>query len=158
MSTPKRIQPLFQLEGKVALITGASKGIGEAIARGLAEFGAKVVISSRKQQAVDAVAVQPIRVRAEVAARRREDQRIFAEHLQIKGNVPRRATKMRLQARDVERNVQRVELVGENVVLEMVREDHDVIERNGSGHVDRHVSSRARSLAASAPSVNASRC
>ncbi len=56
MSTPKRIQPLFQLEGKVALITGASKGIGEAIARGLAEFGAKVVVSSRKQQAVDAVA------------------------------------------------------------------------------------------------------
>lgn len=56
MSTSKRIQPLFQLEGKVALITGASKGIGEAIARGLAEFGAKVVVSSRKQQAVDAVA------------------------------------------------------------------------------------------------------
>jgi hypothetical protein len=43
-------------------------------------------------------------------------------------------------------------------VLEMVREDHDVIERNGSGHVDRHVSSRARSLAVSAPSVNAISC
>ena len=56
MSTHNRIRPLFQLEGKVALITGASKGIGEAIARGLAEFGAKVVVSSRKQQAVDAVA------------------------------------------------------------------------------------------------------
>ena len=56
MSTPKRIQPLFQLDGKVALITGASKGIGEAMARGLAEFGAKVVVSSRKQEAVDAVA------------------------------------------------------------------------------------------------------
>jgi NAD(P)-dependent dehydrogenase (short-subunit alcohol dehydrogenase family) len=56
MSTKKRIQPLFQLDGKVALITGASKGIGEAMARGLAEFGAKVVVSSRKQEAVDAVA------------------------------------------------------------------------------------------------------
>lgn len=40
----------------MAVITGASKGIGESIARGLAEFGAKVVISSRKQEAVDAVA------------------------------------------------------------------------------------------------------
>ncbi len=50
------IQSLFQLDGKVALITGASKGIGEAMARGLAEFGANVVISSRKQASVDAVA------------------------------------------------------------------------------------------------------
>jgi NAD(P)-dependent dehydrogenase (short-subunit alcohol dehydrogenase family) len=44
------------LDGKVAIVTGASKGIGEAMARGLAEFGAKVVVSSRKQEAVDAVA------------------------------------------------------------------------------------------------------
>lgn len=46
----------FSLEGKVALITGASKGIGEAIARNYANMGAKVVINSRKQEAVDAVA------------------------------------------------------------------------------------------------------
>lgn len=56
MTTQYKIKPLFQLDGKVALITGASKGIGEAMARGLAEFGASVVVSSRKQEAVDAVA------------------------------------------------------------------------------------------------------
>ena len=46
------------INNKVAVITGASKGIGESIARGLAEFGANVVISSRKQEAVDKVASQ----------------------------------------------------------------------------------------------------
>lgn len=56
MLDQNRISKLFRLDGKVAIVTGASKGIGEAIARGLAEFGAKVVVSSRNQEAVDAVA------------------------------------------------------------------------------------------------------
>jgi len=47
---------MFQLDGKVALVTGASKGIGEAMAYALAGFGARVVVSSRKQDAVDEVA------------------------------------------------------------------------------------------------------
>lgn len=46
----------FQLSGKTAIITGASKGIGAAIAYALSEAGANVVVSSRKQEAVDAVA------------------------------------------------------------------------------------------------------
>ncbi|SHK41545.1 NAD(P)-dependent dehydrogenase, short-chain alcohol dehydrogenase family [Maribacter aquivivus] len=50
------IKQRFDLTGKVAVITGSSKGIGLSIAKGLAENGAKVVISSRKQDAVDAVA------------------------------------------------------------------------------------------------------
>ena len=46
----------FSLEGKVAVVTGASRGIGEAIAKTFAENGAKVVLSSRKQEALDSVA------------------------------------------------------------------------------------------------------
>ena len=46
----------FDLKGKVAIITGASKGIGESMAQILAEAGAKVIVSSRKQEAVDEVA------------------------------------------------------------------------------------------------------
>lgn len=45
-----------ELNNKVALVTGASKGIGEAIAITLAAHGAKVVINSRKQEDLDAVA------------------------------------------------------------------------------------------------------
>ena len=47
---------LFELNGKVALITGSTKGIGKAIACRMAEHGAKVVISSRNQDACDEVA------------------------------------------------------------------------------------------------------
>lgn len=50
---------LFDLTGRVAIITGSSRGIGRAIAEAMAEVGAKVVISSRKadacQEAADAI-------------------------------------------------------------------------------------------------------
>ncbi len=47
---------LFDLTGKVALITGSSRGIGEAIARRYAEHGAKVVVSSRSLESCEPVA------------------------------------------------------------------------------------------------------
>ena len=49
---------IFDLTGRVALVTGSSMGLGRATAQVLAEHGAHVVISSRKQDACDAVAAE----------------------------------------------------------------------------------------------------
>ncbi|WP_018133303.1 SDR family oxidoreductase [Effusibacillus pohliae] len=52
------IQELFRLNGKVAIVTGGGRGLGEQIAVGLAEAGADVVVCSRKKEACDEVAQQ----------------------------------------------------------------------------------------------------
>jgi gluconate 5-dehydrogenase len=46
--------PLFSLEGRLALITGSSQGIGFALARGLAEHGARIVLNGRDPARIDA--------------------------------------------------------------------------------------------------------
>src|SRR6185312_658252 len=52
---PSFIQ-LFNLEGKVALVTGSSSGLGVALARGLARAGADVVVTARRQELIDKTA------------------------------------------------------------------------------------------------------
>lgn len=47
---------LFDLDGKIAFVSGASRGIGEAIAKLLAQQGAHVIVSSRKIDGCQAVA------------------------------------------------------------------------------------------------------
>lgn len=51
-----RLPELFNIEGKVAVVTGSTRGIGRAIAEGFAQAGAKVVITSRKPEACAEVA------------------------------------------------------------------------------------------------------
>src|SRR5262245_22776117 len=48
--------PDFRLDGRVAIVTGASRGLGSAIAEGLAAHGARVVLSRRRQEDLDQVA------------------------------------------------------------------------------------------------------
>ena len=50
--------PTFRLDGKVALITGGSKGLGRAMALAYAKAGADVVVASRKAEACENVAAE----------------------------------------------------------------------------------------------------
>jgi dehydrogenase/reductase SDR family protein 4 len=71
-------EPSFDLSGRVAIVSGGSRGIGRAIALGLASYGADVVVASRKQEDLDVVAgeIRAIGRRAAAIAthmRNRED-------------------------------------------------------------------------------------
>jgi len=87
MATP------FDLVGKVAIVTGSSRGIGRASAETMARLGAKVIISSRKAEACEAVARDIRAAGGEAAAiacnvsRKDEVERLAAETSRIYGGV-----------------------------------------------------------------------
>ena len=85
---------LFDLSGKTALVTGGSKGLGKAMARGLAEAGADVVISSRHENelrtALDEILKDTGRKGRYVVAdmsRREEVVRLAKDALELTGRV-----------------------------------------------------------------------
>jgi NAD(P)-dependent dehydrogenase (short-subunit alcohol dehydrogenase family) len=85
---------LFDLSGRVALVTGGSKGLGKAMARGLAEAGADIVISSRHENELQTAAREigtglEVRVMYVVAdlSRRAESPRLAKEALEALGKV-----------------------------------------------------------------------
>jgi NAD(P)-dependent dehydrogenase (short-subunit alcohol dehydrogenase family) len=85
-----RAVPVIHLEGKVAIITGASRGIGEAIARAFVASGASVVLAARKIEALTAVASSLGEQAHAVAAhtgREEECVRLVAEAIARFGHV-----------------------------------------------------------------------
>ncbi len=64
------VNELFSLKGKVAIVTGASRGLGEEMAKGLAESGASLFLCSRKVEACERVAAEIERLGAKAYARR----------------------------------------------------------------------------------------
>jgi NAD(P)-dependent dehydrogenase (short-subunit alcohol dehydrogenase family) len=82
------MHPLFDLSGRAALVTGGSKGLGKAIARGFAEAGADVVISSRHEDELK-------RAKAEIEAGTRAKVAYFVADMTKRGDVNRLAGEAR---------------------------------------------------------------
>lgn len=79
-----------QLSGKTAIVTGASSGIGEAVARRFARAGANVVIAARRMERLEALAKElggSVTPMATDVAREDEVERLFSETITLHGRL-----------------------------------------------------------------------
>ncbi len=92
MAAKEEFMDLFSLHGKTALVTGASRGIGEVIAKTLAAHGAKVILTSRKLEGLRRVEGEIVQAggKAEsIACHAGDMEQIKALFLEITGRYPR---------------------------------------------------------------------
>jgi len=82
------VKDLFSIEGKIALVTGGTRGIGLMIARGYVEAGARVYVSSRKASACEEVAAELSKLGTCIAAP--ADLSSEAEALRLAGEIAER--------------------------------------------------------------------
>lgn len=87
-------QNLFDLSGRTALVTGGSKGLGKAMARGLAEMGADIVISSRTEAELKAALPEILQGTGRTGryfvadmAKRGDSERLAREALGVTGHI-----------------------------------------------------------------------
>jgi NAD(P)-dependent dehydrogenase (short-subunit alcohol dehydrogenase family) len=91
--TPRKVQQLFNLEGRTALVTGGSRGLGLQIAHALGEAGAKIMLSSRKAGDLEEAAADlqaagiDARWIAADCAREEDIRRLADETLQRMGDI-----------------------------------------------------------------------
>ena len=77
----------LNFEKKVALINGASRGIGEAIAKGIADCGAQLIITGRKQETIQNVADEIIKNGVTVRKKKTRNFKVMSWHRNTKNTI-----------------------------------------------------------------------
>jgi NAD(P)-dependent dehydrogenase (short-subunit alcohol dehydrogenase family) len=94
MSERGPIGDLFRLDGRVALVTGAGGAFGRAIARGFAEFGARLLLTDLDATGLELAYM--IRARDEARVVTAIEQHLEASYARVLASYPDKATELRL--------------------------------------------------------------
>ncbi len=112
---------MFRLDGKTALVTGASQGIGEAIARRLAGQGAKVVLAARNESKLAALA-------AEITAQG-GSAHVLALDVSAPESVPERIKSLPPEFAEIDILVNNAGVTADNLILRMSLDDWERVLR-----------------------------